>query len=98
MVNITITKSNKRFKKYDAIISDHHLVSFGDNRYQDYTMHKDTLRKDHYINRHKKNENWNDYTTPGFYSRWILWNLPSLEESVRDTMIRFPHLKITLRI
>ena len=64
-------------------------VHFGDDRYQNYTMHKDEGRKRLYIIRHQKNEDWNDIKTPGFWSRWILWNLPSLSASVRDTEKRF---------
>jgi hypothetical protein len=30
-------------------------------------------KRDAYIARHKKNENWNDITTAGALSRWILW-------------------------
>jgi len=97
MVNIVIQKSSKKFKKYDAIIDGRKTVAFGDNRYEDYTMHKDPDRKERYITRHRKTENWNNYETPGFYSRWILWNLPTIESSVRDANRRFPNITIKLK-
>jgi len=59
-------------------------VHFGDNRYEDYTQHEDELRKSRYISRHIKNENWRDPNTAGFWSRWLLWNKPTLEQSAKD--------------
>ena len=48
---------------------------FADNRYQDYTQHKDAKRKDNYINRHAKNEDWtkSNIASAGFMSRYVLW-------------------------
>ena len=41
-----ITKSKRKNKKYDLLDSDKkYILSFGDNRYSDYTMHKDDDRK-----------------------------------------------------
>ena len=41
-----ITKSKRKNKKYDLLDSDKkYILSFGDSRYQDYTMHKDDDRK-----------------------------------------------------
>ena len=57
----------------------------------DYTKHKDPERKKRYMNRHKKNENWNDYMSPGALSRWILWNKPSFRDSVKDYKKRFKY-------
>jgi hypothetical protein len=47
----------------------------------DFTIHKDEERKQRYINRHKKNENWNDKDSAGAWSRWLLWNKPTINES-----------------
>jgi hypothetical protein len=57
----------------------------------DYTIHKDPERKERYINRHMKREDWtkSGMKTSGFYSRWLLWNLPSLSASIKDTQKRF---------
>ena len=65
---------------------------FGQKPYQDYSQHKTESRKLAYIRRHKgMGEDWNKsgIYTPGFYSRWILWNLPDLEDSIADTEKRF---------
>ena len=40
-----ITKSKRKNKKYDLLDTDKkYLLSFGDNRYSDYTMHKNDDR------------------------------------------------------
>lgn len=48
-------------------------VRFGASGYSDYLQHKDEDRRQRYIERHRKNENWRDPETAGFWSRWILW-------------------------
>jgi len=63
-----ITKSKKKDKKFDAIIDGKKTISFGAKGYSDFTQHKDPERKQRYLNRHKKNENWNDPKTAGFYA------------------------------
>ncbi len=74
MLEIVITKSKTKDKKYDAIIDGKKTIHFGAKGYSDFTIHKDEERKDRYINRHKKTENWNDFKTAGFYAKNILWN------------------------
>jgi hypothetical protein len=64
---------------------------FGANGYSDFTIHKDEARKQRYINRHKTNANWSKYgiDTAGFWSRWLLWNKPTIKESYNDIKRRF---------
>lgn len=71
-------------------------IYFGAHGMSDFTIHKDEKRKERYINRHQKRENWNHsgINTRGFWSRWILWNKPSLKASIQDTQRRFG-IKIT---
>ena len=57
-MNIEISKSNKKDKKLMAVIDGKKTIHFGDEGYSDFTKHKDEARKDNYISRHKKNENW----------------------------------------
>jgi hypothetical protein len=96
-MNIIIKPSNKPDKKYDAIIDGKKTISFGQAGASDFTKHKNEERKNRYIERHKKNENWNDPTTAGFYSRWITWNKPTITESIKDTNRRFKNINIKLR-
>lgn len=65
------------------------VVHFGGEGYSDYTIHKDDERKERYLRRHRKNENWDDPLTPGSLSRWILWNKPTLRASIQDYRRRF---------
>jgi len=55
----------------------------------DYTKHKDSDRMKRYLSRHRKRENWKSPKTPGALSRWVLWNKPSLRDSIRDYKKRF---------
>ncbi len=93
-MQIVITPSDKPTKKFEARIDGKKSIHFGAKNYEDYTIHKDPERKERYIDRHSKNEDWNNPLTAGFYSRWILWNKPTITESIRDTNRRFPNLNI----
>jgi hypothetical protein len=57
----------------------------------DFTHHKDEARKQRYINRHKNNEIWSTsgVDTAWFWSRWLLWNKPTIKESYNDIKRRF---------
>ena len=46
-------------------------------------------RKKLYLMRHREHEDWDDSTSPGSLSRWILWNKPTLEASTADFKKRF---------
>ena len=94
--NITLKKSSKSDKKYMVIINlsksnSKKTIHFGAKDYSDYTKHKDSERKQRYITRHKKTENWkkSGIESAGFWSRWILWNKPSFKGSITDTEKRF---------
>ena len=89
MIRVSLIKSGSRDKyKFKAIVhrkdGTSKTVSFGDKRYSDYTKHKDPDRKRRYIARHKTNENWkkSGIETSGFWSRWLLWEKPSLTEAI----------------
>ena len=80
-----LKKSNRKDKKYMVKTPKGKTIHFGANGMSDYTIHKDHDRKLRYESRHRKRENWNDPNTAGFWSKNILWNLPSLQESIRKT-------------
>lgn len=106
VINIEIVKSSRQNKKYDAIIHREDgrtkTVPFGQAGASDYTLHKDKDRKERYIARHESMERkyWNaeGYEQASFYSRFILWNLPSLKQSVADTNKRFSNINIRLKV
>ena len=83
--------SDKPEKKYYIITKDNKRVYFGQASASDFTKHKDEDRKNRYINRHKKNEDWgkSGIDTAGFWSRWLLWNKTTIKESYQDIKKRF---------
>jgi len=87
---IILERSKLPGKKYRAIIGNK-TINFGAKTYSDYTLHKDEERMHRYINRHKARENWtkSGIKTAGFWSRWILWNKPSLRGSIKNTQEKF---------
>jgi hypothetical protein len=70
-MDITISKSNRKDKKFEAVIDNKTTIQFGASGFTDYTINKNSDIKDRYIQRHKKNENCNDYTTAGFYAKTV---------------------------
>lgn len=91
---IKIKTSDKKDKKLMAIFYNeqtkrYKTTHFGAKGMSDYTLHKDPERKKRYLDRHRKNENWNNPTSAGALSRWVLWNKPTLEASIADYKHRF---------
>ena len=89
-------KSDKPGKKYYAEFeSDAGRTSrtyFGAAGMTDYTRDSAVTREDRkrrYIMRHRANESWNDPTSAGALSRWILWNKPTVSASLSDYKRRF---------
>ena len=97
MTEIIITKSANKNKKFDARIDGKKTVSFGAAGMSDYRIHKDPERKQRYLKRHSKNEDWSDHTTAGFMSKNLLWNKKTLTESIQDTNKRFKNINIKLK-
>lgn len=86
---VSVRPSPVAGKKLRAVFDDGKSVDFGDAKYEDYRIHKDLKRKAQYIARHEKSEDWNNPQTAGALSRWILWNKPTLTESITDFRKRF---------
>ena len=77
-MKVVIKKSNKSGKKLMATFDGKKTIHFGAEGMSDFTKNKDPKRKERYLKRHKKRENWADPQTAGALSRWILWNKPTL--------------------
>lgn len=91
---VSIGKSTRANKKMVAVFYDEakkkiKTTHFGASGYEDYTTHGEMQRKMNYIARHKDREDWNDYMSSGSLSRWILWNKPTLSESINDYINKF---------
>ena len=86
---VYLYKSPLATKKFRVIFQDGTHVDFGAKGYSDYTIHKDPERKSKYILRHKKTENWTNIKTAGFWSRWLLWEKPSLTAAKKFMKLKF---------
>jgi hypothetical protein len=94
MVFVQLLNSKIEGKKYTLIFFDNErkkirTTHFGSAGMSDYTKHKDEERKQRYLERHRANENWNDYMSAGSLSRWILWHKPTISASYNDYIKRF---------
>jgi hypothetical protein len=87
---IILQKSTHPDKKLMVTIGNK-TIHFGAKNYSDFTKHKDRSRMHRYSNRHRSRENWckSGIKSAGFWSKWILWNKPSLLASIKDTEKRF---------
>ena len=95
-MEVIIRKSKKPDKKYDAVIDGKKTLSFGATGYSDFTQHKDVARKQRYLDWHKRNENWKDPKTAGFYATHVLWNKPSITASIADINKKFKNITVKL--
>lgn len=92
MLTAKLTKLRGGKKKFTVVVSDDNktaTIHFGARGYSDYTMHADPTRKKRYIARHQAREDWTNPLTAGFWSRWLLWNLPTIQQSINDINHRF---------
>ena len=94
MVFVQLKKSEIDGKKYTLIFFDNErkkirTTHFGSAGMSDYTKHKDDERKQRYLDRHRANENWNDYMSAGSLSRWILWHKSTISASYNDYLKKF---------
>lgn len=87
----SITTSSRKDKKLQVTTPEGKTIHFGAKGYSDYTIHKDAERKDRYISRHQSKEDWSKsgINTAGFWSKHILWNKPTIDESLNDTIKTF---------
>lgn len=90
---LSIKPSTKADKKYMAIFETDagrtKTTHFGAAGYDDFIKSKNEVKKAAYIARHKVNENFQNPTTAGALSRWILWNKPTLSASIADYKRKF---------
>lgn len=95
MPRVELSRSDNPDKKYRIILHKEDggkkTVHFGQKGAGDYTTHKDAERKQSYLERHRKGEDWTKrgIGTAGFWSRHLLWNKKSIDESVRDIERKF---------
>tara|TARA_R100001086_G_scaffold113518_1_gene57958 strand:- start:1825 stop:2127 length:303 start_codon:yes stop_codon:yes gene_type:complete len=91
---VVIKKSTNPKKKLMAVFSSKDssrtkTTHFGSAGMSDFPTHKDEARKQRYLDRHRKRENWQEPTSAGALARWILWNKTSRRSSISDFKSRF---------
>lgn len=92
-----IKESTHKDKKLMVRTPDGKTIHFGARGYSDYTKHGDPKRKALYVLRHRRNEDWSDLNTAGFWALNILWNKPDITASANDVAKRYG-IKINLHI
>jgi hypothetical protein len=92
-MKFTLERATDRKHRWVGVFTDEDgttkRIPFGDATMENYTIHKNPLRKENYLQRHRSREDWNDPMTAGALSRWILWEVPNLDEAVRRFRRRF---------
>ena len=94
-MKMTIEKGTAKNKKLKAIFYDDKVkkiktTQFGDDRYSDYTIHKDKERRNKYRQRHKKDLEKGNYMSRGFLSYYLLWgDSTSLNTNIKKYKKKF---------
>lgn len=91
-MRVKLIKSPNPKKKWRVLFENGKKVDFGAKGYSDYTIHKDSSRMKRYLSRHgKMGETWtkNGMYTAGFWSRWLLWSKPNLQDAKKLISSRF---------
>ncbi|MDA8580366.1 hypothetical protein N9L01_00195 [bacterium] len=95
-VSVSFGKGTSGNAKMKAVFTDGSgdtkTTQFGYKGMSDYTKHGDEGRKSSYLARHgakSSGQKWNDPTTAGSLSRWVLWNKKSLSESKKSFKNKF---------
>jgi len=93
MKRVVISTSDKSGKKLKAVFTrdgKKKTIHFGSAGMDDYTKTKDKEQRKRYLDRHRKNENWNNPESAGALSRWILWGpTTSRRENIQRFKRRF---------
>ena len=97
MTYIKLSRSLIEGKKYTMIFYDEnkkkikttHFGAAGSNDYTKHNANERDERKRLYLERHRDNENWNDFKSAGALSRWILWSKPTITSSLADYKKKF---------
>jgi hypothetical protein len=88
-MSYVLFESDRKNKKWTIITPNMKTIHFGQLGAEDYTQHNDEKRRRLYIARHKPREDWNNPNTAGFWSRFLLWEKPSIHQAlyyIRNTL------------
>ena len=84
-----IKPSTRKDKRYQATFNNGKIIHFGLRGGNTYIDHGDKIKRENYINRHKKNEDWTKVNA-GSLSRFLLWgDYTTLEQNHNAYMKKF---------
>ena len=89
-----LDKSDREGKKYKAVFYDNErkkiiTIHFGQKGANDYTLTHDDEAKQRYIERHKNNENWNNFMSAGSLAYHLLWTEKSMAKAYNKYISKF---------
>lgn len=88
MPKVILQRSTRKDKKWMVTLPDGKIIHFG-SQYESYIEHGDKKRQQLYILRHQAREDWGNWETAGFWSRWLLWSSPSLSKAIKYMKHKF---------
>ena len=96
----SVVEINDKNKRYMATFSDGKMVKFGltNPKQGTYIDHKDKTLRKNYIKRHLTNLKTNDYTRAGYLSLFLLWDKPTLKESITTYNTRIKNNDFNIKI
>ena len=98
-MDIIISPSTKKTKKYKAVIDNKTTIHFGDSSYDDFTTHNDSKRRDNYIARtSKQDHSKQNIASPAWMSRFISWEKPTLKGAVASANKKYKDVNFTLKM
>jgi len=88
-IKFDVVPSHKPTKKFDGVFSIPYqkplIIPFGQKNASDFTIHHDEIRRNNYLNRHRKREDWTTPFTSGSLSARILWGqFPDLNKNIKQ--------------
>jgi hypothetical protein len=98
MIQVKFKKADDGIHKMTALFykdAKTKTIHFGAKGYGDYIKYYKQdknlaeIKKKNYIARHSVNENYKDPMLAGTLARYILWNKPTIEQSIKDFKSRF---------
>ena len=85
-----IKASTRKGKRFMAIFNNGTIKHFGLKGGNTFIDHGDEIKKQNYLKRHAKNEDWNNPYTAGSLSKYLLWgNHKTLDANHQEYMKKF---------
>ena len=80
----SVQEINEKNKPFKACFTNGKTTKFGQSNPKQGTFidHKDKTLRQNYIKRHLKDLETNDYTRAGYLSLFLLWDKPTIKESI----------------